>query len=312
MAAMQTGTASQTHSRRRYALVTPVRNEEAYIEAMLDSILAQEILPSRWIIVDDGSSDRTPQIIASYAKRTRWIELIRMPARRHRYAGGENAVSSALERINVGEYDYLGRFDADLVFDRQYIAQVLGEFENDPRLGIAGGGLYADKNGRLELEREPDYHVRGAVKMYRRECFEHIGGLRTHIGWDTIDEVYAWSRGWTTRSFSEYRVYHRRPTGAGLRGSRVCWERGKAEYYTWSDPLFVLAKTAALTFRGFPNLQSFAFLSGFLSCYLRQEDRLRDATFVRTRRGQQRRRMSAFLTRLRRIGWPTTEKRRTV
>jgi biofilm PGA synthesis N-glycosyltransferase PgaC len=281
----------------RYVLVTPVRDEEQYIGAMIDSILAQEVLPSRWIIVDDGSSDRTPEIVSSYARQTGIIELIRLPARQNRQAGGESAITVALEQLGFSDYDYLGRFDADLVFEPDYIAQVLSEFERDPELGIAGGGLYIDKHGRKTLERVPDYHVRGAVKMYRRECFQHIGGLRTHIGWDTIDEVYAWCRGWKTRSFFQYRVYHRRPTGGRVGASLIYWARGKAEYYTWSDPVFALAKTIKIAITEFPGPQALAFLAGFLSCYLRNEDRLQDSTFVYTRRHQQRRRMSRLLAR---------------
>lgn len=280
---------------RRYALVTPVRDEEQYIGAMIDSVLAQQILPSRWIIVDDGSSDRTSEIVASYAARTGLIEVVRLPKRGVRHAGGEKAIASALERLTLMHYDYLGRFDADLVFEHDYISNIFNEFDNDPRLGIAGGGLYVERNGRLTLERVPEYHVRGAVKMYRRECFQHIGGLHTKIGWDTTDEVYAWSRGWRTRSFFQYRVYHRRPTGSGVGASRIFWARGQAEYYTWSDPLFVLAKSAKIALTEFAGLRSIAFLAGFLSCYLRHEERLQDSVYVDTRRRQQRRRMSHIL-----------------
>lgn len=285
---MKSGTGS-------YALVTPVRDEEQYISAMMDSILAQQILPARWIIVDDGSTDRTPQIVASYASRFDLVELIRLPARTKRNAGGEQAITRALERLKLDQYDFLGRFDADLVFDTPYIAQILGEFERDPKLGIAGGGLYVEKNDRIELERVPEYHVRGALKMYRRECFEQIGGITDRIGWDTIDEVYAWTKGWKTRSFFDYRVIHRRPTGEGIAAKRIHWQRGKAEYYTWSHPLFVLAKAAKIAWENLSVVVPACFLAGFTSCYLRRDARLQDSAFAKKRREQQRERIYTFL-----------------
>ena len=223
------------HSHTRYALITPVRDEEEYVGAMIDSVLAQHVLPKKWIIVDDGSTDRTAAIVASYAQRFDFIELIQLPARDRRMAGGEAAIPTALRKVKyLHEFDFLARFDADLIFSHDYIACILDEFDRDPKLGIAGGGLYNEIGGVLKLEKDPDHHVRGALKMYRRQCLEQISALTTQIGWDTIDEVEARTKGWTTRSFFEYRVIHRRPTGGGIQANRVYWERGKAEYYTWS------------------------------------------------------------------------------
>jgi len=293
-----------------YALVTPVRDEEQYIGAMMDSILAQKVLPARWIIVDDGSTDRTPQIVASYQSRFDLVELIQLPARRERKAGGEQAITRAFGRLKLGEYDFLGRFDADLLFDRDYIAQILGEFGRDPELGIAGGGLYVEKNGQLELERVPDYHVRGALKMYRRECFEQIQGITDRIGWDTIDEVYAWTKGWKTRSFFDYRVVHRRPTGEGIAARRVYWQRGKAEYYTWSHPLFVLTKAAKIAWEKLSVVVPVCFLGGFASCYFRRDVRLQDPAFAKTRREQQKERIYRLLNLRKRWAAPNRHGRR--
>ncbi len=279
---------------RRYAIVTPVRDEEDYIGGMIESVLAQELRPSKWVIVDDGSTDKTAVIVEWYAEGNSFIELLRLPERGQREAGGEAAIVHAFRRLRFEEYDFIARFDADLLFSPDYIVRIMEEFERDPQLGIAGGGLYVNKNGGLELETAPDYHVRGALKMYRRQCLEQVGGLTTQIGWDTIDEIYAWSKGWKTKSLFQYRVIHRRPTGEGIKASRIYWERGKAEYYTWSHPIFVLGKTLKVVYdsRGFSNAASF--LGGFLSCYLTMEKRLQDPVFSRTRRGQQLRRIASM------------------
>jgi glycosyltransferase involved in cell wall biosynthesis len=279
----------------RYAMVTPAYNECKYIAAMINSVLCQTIRPVRWVIIDDGSTDNTAEIVASYARRHDFIDLIRRPKREERRPGGEGIIQQALNRLNLSEYDFLARFDADLILQPDYIARILREFELDPLLGVAGGGLYVEKNLELELEVEPTYHVRGAVKMYRRECFEEIGGLSARIGWDTIDEVYAWIKGWTTRSFVQYRVIHCRPTGFGQRAGRIYWERGRAEYLTWSHPLFVLAKTVKIAVADVAPLKSTAFLAGFVACYVTREHRLQDSTFVRVRRDQQRHRLAAML-----------------
>ena len=252
----------------RIALITPLRDEEAYVEAMICSIAGQQIRPAKWIIADDGSTDKTPVIVREYCHQFEFIELLCLPARVERKPGGEGAIASALGKLDLSQFDYLARFDADLLFENDYFTRLLDEFHRDPKLGIAGGGLYIDKNGRLVLERAPEYHVRGALKMYRRECFEQLGGLTTDIGWDTIDEVYAWSRGWRTRSFSDIRVLHRRPTGQGLHASRIYRERGRAEYLTWSHPVFVLLKTAKMALSSPANARSF--LEGFLRSYRRR------------------------------------------
>jgi poly-beta-1,6-N-acetyl-D-glucosamine synthase len=286
-----------THAdRARYALITPVRDEEKYIGPMMDSILAQQIPPTKWIIIDDGSTDRTAAIVDSYVQKHPFIELVRLPTRDRRMAGGEGAIPTALHKLTLDEFDFLARFDADLLLPADYISSILGEFDRDPRLGIAGGGLYNEDHGELRLERDPDFHVRGALKMYRRQCFQDIGGLTTEIGWDTIDEVYAWTKGWKTRSFYEYKVIHCRSTGEALYPSQIYWERGRAEFLTWSHPLFVLGKCFKIALTQRSIMKPAAYCSSFLWCYLNCEHRIKDAAFTRARRRQQWGRIARFLT----------------
>ena len=260
----------------KYALITPVRDEEKYVGAMIDSVLAQWPRPAQWVIVDDGSGDATPEIIAGYARQFDFIDFVPLERRVERRPGGEGAIPIALGRVDLDRFGFLARFDADLVLPPNYIASILEEFDRDPSLGIAGGELYVMDARGMRVEKQPPYHVRGALKMYRRQCFRDIGGLTTSMGWDTIDEVSAWSKGWKTKNFDEYRVLHCRPTGTGVEPCFIFQQRGRAEYLTWSSPLFV---------------QAVCYLAGFVRSYLRRERRLEDRNFVRCRRTQQKRRM---------------------
>lgn len=277
------------HSSPRIALITPLRDEEGYIEAMIESIVAQTVRPSKWLIVDDGSTDKTPEIVRRYCEQVDFIQLLQLPPRAERRPGGEGAIASALSSLDLSQYDFLARFDADLLFESDYFERILAKFSENPQLGIAGGGLYIHRGEALIPEQAPEYHVRGALKMYRCECFSQLGGLATHIGWDTIDEVSAWSRGWKTASFMDIRVIHRRPTGEGIEAGRIYRERGRAEYLTWSHPVFVVVKAAKLATKHRRNALSF--MRGFLSCYRQSEARLQSPEFKRTRRKQQMERM---------------------
>lgn len=271
----------------RYALVTPVRDEELYIGDMIRSISQQTVRPVRWIIVDDGSRDRTAAIVNEHAQRLDFLTLIQLQARNRRLAGGEGAVPQALRQLTLRDFDFLARFDADLLLPADYIEKMLTRFHDNTRLGIAGGTLYVEKSGRLVPEKVPDIHVRGALKMYRRQCFEDIGGLTKQIGWDTLDEATAWSCGWETKSFSDIAVIHRRPTGQGIAPSCIYRERGRAEYLTWSHPLFVIAKSIKTGLSEVSLLKPACYLAGFISSYLRHEPRIRNPRIARARRRQQ-------------------------
>jgi len=272
-----------------YVLISPVHNEEKFIGRLIESIASQTVLPAHWVIVDDGSTDSTPEIVRAYAEQYEFIELICLSKRTDRKPGGEGAIQQALKVVQSYPHDFLARFDADLEFCPDYIERILGEFSKDEKLGIAGGGLYVEKNGGLVLEKVPNYHVRGGLKMYRRECLEQIETLYPCMGWDTIDEVCAWKYGWKTRSFAENRVIHKRPTGEGLSARKISWHQGRGEYYTWSHPLFVLLKAVRVATAS--PIRALYFLRGFLECYLKHEERLRDPDFKRIRRKQQLRRL---------------------
>jgi poly-beta-1,6-N-acetyl-D-glucosamine synthase len=277
----------------KYALVTPVHNEERFIREMILSVMTQNPRPDKWIIIDDGSTDRTREIIEGF-QNIDILQVVHLPPKHRRAPGGEGVIGHALRCLNITDYDFLARFDADIVLDDNYISNILEEFRRAPSLGIAGGGLYVLTSNGQHLEKQPQCHVRGALKMYRRECFEDIGGIEHYIGWDTLDETRAWIKGWTTRSFPQYRAIHRRPTGAGLSLARHSWQLGKADYMNWAHPLFVTLKAAK-----FHPLKGGAFLSGFISCYVMRVERVADKRVKLYRRRYQRARLLHFLSYLR-------------
>lgn len=271
----------------RIALISPVRDEENFIGAMIESIIAQTVRPERWIIVDDGSCDRTPQIVAGYANKFAFIQLVALPQRKERAAGGEGAIPCALSKIDLDSIDYLARFDADLVFPPDYFERILEQFSRDEKLGIAGGMLFIEQNGSRTLENDPDFHVRGALKMYRRQCFVDIGGLTSQFGWDTIDEVMAWTKGWTSHSFKSPLVLHRRPTGQGTQARRLFRLRGQAEYLTWSHPIHVAVKTAYIAWTERSLIKPWCYVMGYIENIVKRPERIQDPDFTRARRKQQ-------------------------
>jgi hypothetical protein len=281
----------------RYAIITPVFNEAEFVGPMIASVLRQDAMPAKWIFVDDGSTDGTVQLLHHLASLSGLIEVVRLPTKSQRRPGGEGIIQYALQRLNLDDYDYLARFDADLLFDKDYMLRLFQEFDKNPKLGIAGGELFIERhNGMLQPEKQPVTHVRGALKMYRMACFKDIGGLAADMGWDMIDETYAWMKGWETRSFPQCQAIHRRPTGGGI--SRLCyfWQNGRAEYLSWGDPLFVLLKAAKIFVLDRAPMGALSFTAAFLSCYAHGVSRLQEPQFVACRRKYHRSRLRSWFT----------------
>src|ERR1700730_9837934 len=173
----------------RYVIITPARDEEAYIEKTIVSVVQQTIRPAQWIIVDDGSRDKTGAIIDSYAASYPWIKPLHRSNRGFRQAGGGviNTFYEGYEQIESSDWDFIVMLDADLSFAPDYFERCFAEFGKDPGLGIGGGGIFHQQDGGLQLESNPKFHVRGATKIYKRECWQKLGGLLRAPGWDTVD-----------------------------------------------------------------------------------------------------------------------------
>jgi glycosyltransferase involved in cell wall biosynthesis len=230
---------------RRYCLITPCRNEAEFIRSTLESVVQQEVLPSRWVIIDDGSTDASAEIVEEYAKKYDFIRLYRRADRGRRSVGPGvvEAFYDGMKQIELADFDYVCKFDADLELPPTYFARVMELMEADPLLGNLSGKLFERRpDGSLFEERTGDENAVGPVKFYRVACFQDIGGFVREVCWDGIDGHICRMHGWLARSLDDpkLRIIHLRPMGSSQESiyvGRVRWGRGKyfmgsSWYYT--------------------------------------------------------------------------------
>jgi len=286
----------------KYVLITPVYNEEELIEQTIESVIAQTILPKRWIIVDDSSTDRTFEIIKRYEAQHDFITSFQLERKdiASYYSHRTLVFSAGYERIKSLEYDFICSLDADISLGPRYYERILEEFDKNPQLGIASG-IYVDKvGGRLRKILIDKIHCPGAVTVFRRECYEVIGGYipLEYGGDDSCAEIMARMNGWETRSFSQYQVIHHRPVGIGDERSilRARFRQGLTEYGIATHPLFMLAKSLRRAVLEKPYLVgSIARFVGFLVGYLLREKRKIPPEAMRFVRKEQIRRLWACI-----------------
>ncbi len=225
----------------KHLVISPARNEAKYIEGTLRSVTEQTIMPSAWIIVDDGSTDATPDIVARYAEKFLWIRLLKLSDRGFYYYGTGiiNAFNAGLKLVGANSFDYITKLDCDLLFEPDYFEKVFAEFERDSSLGVAGGDLYITANGGLKREGVVQHFGPGPAKTYRSIVFEQIGGLWPHPGWDTMDAVRSWAHGWSSRVLPDCHLHHLRPTGAHV---NTPVNYAKTFYILGGHPLFLIAR----------------------------------------------------------------------
>jgi biofilm PGA synthesis N-glycosyltransferase PgaC len=272
----------------RYIIITPVKNEERFLEGMIESVLRQTIRPVKWIIVNDNSTDGTGEILRRATDAHDWIVAVDSgDGDKRRKPGGEGVVHCAIRQVNFEEYDFFARLDADISFEANYFERLFREFHNNSRLGIASGVCYVWSNGRRVEETHPRFHTRGALKTYRIRCYQEIGGLERELGWDLVDEIRANMLGWETRSFRELKVIHHRPTQTASGVLTGYMKLGMASYLVGYHPLFLLARAGRrLAYRPYV-LGGLSMLYGFLSAYLKSLPRIADPDLIRYLREQQ-------------------------
>jgi glycosyltransferase involved in cell wall biosynthesis len=280
---------------RRYVIVTPVRDEAAHIANTIAAVQSQTVRPLRWIVVDDGSTDATGEILDSHASQASWMSVVHRPNRGHRANGGGvmEAFYEGYAKVNDTAWDYLVKLDGDLSFAPDYFERCFAMFEADSRLGIGGGTVYQreDNIEKVDSKGDPPFHVRGATKIYRRECWERISPLVRAPGWDTIDEVKANMLGWTTRTFPTLRVIQHKPTGSADGVWRNAFKNGRANYVTGYDPMFMFAKCVRRGFTSPLFAGGLAMAVGFCSGYFARLPQVPDADVIEYLRRQQRRRL---------------------
>ena len=275
----------------RYVIITPVRDEEVYLRLTLESVIAQTTRPSEWMIVNDGSTDGTGRIIDKYARQHSWIRAVHRKNRGYRESGGGvmEAFNDGYAALGCRDWDFIVKLDGDLSFEPDYFEQCFQCFAREPRLGVGGGVIYnvmQDGTQQFELG-GPTFHVRGATKIYRRACWEDIGGLWPAPGWDTLDEVKANMGGWITRSFADLPLLQHRPTGTADGQWRNLVKNGRANYISGYHPLFMLAKAISrVRYRPYV-IGAIALLFGFVTGYLKDIPQVNDPELVRYLRLQQ-------------------------
>jgi biofilm PGA synthesis N-glycosyltransferase PgaC len=226
-----------------YVVVTPARNEARFIELTIKSMLAQTTRPLKWVIVSDGSTDGTDDIVGKYAAAYDWIELVRMPEHRDRqFAAKVSAFNAGYARVRHISYDAVAALDADISFDRDYFSFLMAKLAENPRLGLVGTP-FAQEGVTYDYRFASVEHVSGACQVFRRGCFEEIGGYTPVKGGgiDWIAVTTARMRGWKTRTFTDHVCHHHRPMGTASAGKlRAHFMLGKQEYYLGGHPLWQL------------------------------------------------------------------------
>jgi glycosyltransferase involved in cell wall biosynthesis len=288
----------------KYVLITPAHNEERFIGKTLESVTHQRLLPERWTIVDDGSTDRTAEIVDDYARRFSWIQVVHLPPRTDRNFGAKvHAFEKGLESVGSFDFDVIGNLDADLSFDPDYLEFLIGKFAEDPQLGVAGtpftedGGYDSAKDSF-----EGENHVAGGCQLFRRKCFEEIGGYIPNPagGIDWIAVTTARMNGWKTRSFAEKRFHHYRSLGtAGKSSWAASFSYGEKDYYLGGSPVWELFRVAYRTTKH--PVEGVALFAGYCWAAVRQTKRAVTPRLMRFHRREQMNKLKTILGRLLRL-----------
>jgi len=273
----------------KYVIITPVRDESTTLRYTIESVARQSIRPTEWIIVNDGSTDDTGTIVDEAAVQYPWIHAVHRSNRGWRQPGGGvvEAFNAGYAELRCSDWEFLVKLDGDLSFDAGYFGECFAYFDRDQTLGVGGGSICNLIDGTLHAERCPRFHVRGATKIYRRACWEALGGLWPAPGWDTIDEVKAQRLGWRTESFRDLNLVHRRPTGEADGFWHALVKYGRANYITGYHPLFMICKCI----RRLPQrpyiVGSLGLFYGFITGYTKRIPQVDDRATIAYVREQQ-------------------------
>ncbi|RAR47066.1 glycosyltransferase family 2 protein [Flavobacterium lacus] len=214
-----------------YYLIIPTYNEEKFIALTLQSLVEQTVLPSKVVVVNDGSTDKTQEIIQPFVEKYSFITLVNKTSEAIHLPGSKviQAFNKGLETLDEN-YDFIVKADADLIFPSTYFETISNHFQSDSTIGMVGGFAYIEKNNQWILENLTDKdHIRGAFKAYRKETFQQIGGLKPAMGWDTVDELLCKFYNWKVVTDASLKVKHLKPTGANY-NQAARFKQGEAFY----------------------------------------------------------------------------------
>ena len=268
----------------RILVISPAKDEAEYIERTLRTIEAQTHRPALWVIVDDGSTDETGAIADRAAEKHSWIRVLhRKPGVGRRVGPGVvEAFYEGLKQADIGEYDFVCKLDADIELPPDYFAELLRRFAVNPRLGTASGKCFIPVGGDWALERSGNEFSHGVAKLYRRECFEAIGGFIREVMWDGIDCHRCRMLGWEARSYEdpELAIRHLRQMGSSFRSvyhGRLRWGRG--QYFMGTHPGYILAVAAYRMFERPWFAGGLCILGGYTQAWLRRTPRYESVGF---------------------------------
>lgn len=274
--------------KNNYVLISPCRNEEQYMRRTLDSVLAQTVLPALWVIVDDGSTDQTPKILAEYTAKYGFIKIVTRENRGHRSVGPGviDAFYAGYDSININQFDFLCKLDLDLELPPGYFGELLRRMQAEPRLGCCSGKpYYIDVvTGELVSEKCGDENAIGASKFYRRDCFLQIGGFVRQVMWDGIDGHMCRLLGWIARSWDdpELRFVHLRPMGSSHKGILTGRMRhGYGQYYMGTGAIYMTVSALYRMTRPPLVLGGLAMWWGYFRSMMAGKERLADPAFRR-------------------------------
>ena len=275
----------------KYVLITSARNEDAFIAKTLDSVVSQTVLPERWVIVDDGSTDHTAEIVERYAARYPWIELVRLPQRQDRnFAAKVHAFNTGFERVRSLEFEAIGNLDADISFGPDQFEFLLQKLIEDPSLGVTGTAYNEEGFDSTRDSFESENSVHGACQVFRRQCFSDIGGYLPNRagGIDWIAVTTARMKGWKTRNFPERRFRHHRRMGTAERGPvGAMFSYGEKDYYLGGSFTWQLFRVAYRMTKRPLFVGGLSLLSGFCWAALRRVKRPVSRDFMRFHRREQ-------------------------
>ena len=286
---------SSSEGQDSYVLATAAYNEEALIEQTIQSIVAQTRVPAAWVIVSDGSSDRTDQIVQSYSDRYPFIELLRVERTEERNFGSKvHALHAGLRRLKKLSYHFIGNLDADLSFDATYFERLIDRFRREPRLGVAGGWIHEQDSGHFQARLfNSTESVPHGVHLLRRECYEAIGDylpLR-YGGEDTWANVTAQMNGWEVRAFPDLPVLHHRKTATAGGLLRNRFKHGLMHCSLGYLPRYEVLSCLRRARQNPIAIGAMLQIAGFCYGYLRPESRLVSTQFVTFLRDEQRKRV---------------------
>ncbi len=281
----------------KYVLITPAHNEERFIPKTLESMAAQTLLPERWIIVNDGSTDKTGDIAADYAQRFPWIQVVHRSPRLDRHFGAKvHAFNAGLERVGSTDFDVIGNLDADISFDPDYLEFLMKKFATDHTLGVAGTPFLENGYDSARDSFEGEKHVPGGCQLFRRRCFQDVGGYVPNPagGIDWIAVTTARMKGWKTQSFPEKRFHHYRALGTAEKSSMAAsFSYGEKDYFLGGSPVWEVFRVI-YRMRKQP-VDGLGLLSGYCWAALRRIERPVSSKLIRFHRQEQMQKLRAIL-----------------